>query len=56
MEIIRIAGYTEDEKAEIARTHLIPVASRCRSTVSRRTKWSITDDGLMMIIQSPLHA
>ena len=25
MEIIRIAGYTEEEKAEIARTHLIPV-------------------------------
>ena len=26
MEIIRIAGYTEDEKVEIARTHLIPNA------------------------------
>jgi ATP-dependent Lon protease len=24
MEIIRIAGYTEDEKVEIARKHLIP--------------------------------
>ena len=24
MEIIRIAGYTEDEKIEIARRHLIP--------------------------------
>merc|ERR1711995_172702 len=24
MEIIRIAGYTEDEKVEIARRHLIP--------------------------------
>ncbi|MEJ0053090.1 MAG: endopeptidase La [Methylovirgula sp.] len=26
MEIIRIAGYTEDEKAEIAKRHLIPAA------------------------------
>ena len=26
MEIIRIAGYTEDEKVEIARKHLIPNA------------------------------
>ena len=26
MEIIRIAGYTEDEKVEIARRHLIPAA------------------------------
>src|SRR5262249_25760228 len=27
MEIIRIAGYTEDEKVEIARKHLIPHAA-----------------------------
>jgi len=30
MEIIRIAGYTEDEKVEIARKHLIPHASSTR--------------------------
>ena len=28
MEIIRIAGYTEDEKVEIARKHLIPAATK----------------------------
>ncbi len=49
MEIIRIAGYTEDEKAEIARTHLIPVA------VSKhglgKEEWSISDDALLTVIR-----
>ncbi len=49
MEIIRIAGYTEDEKAEIARTHLIPVAVSKHGLT--KDEWSITDDGLMMIIR-----
>ena len=49
MEIIRIAGYTEDEKAEIARTHLIPVAVSKHGLA--KDEWSITDDGLMMIIR-----
>ena len=43
MEIIRIAGYTEVEKMEIARRHLIPpwprrTASRRRSGASRTTR------------------
>ena len=49
MEIIRIAGYTEDEKAEIARTHLIPTA------VSKhglgKEELTITDDALMSVIR-----
>ena len=49
MEIIRIAGYTEDEKSEIARTHLIPVAVSKHGLT--KDEWSITDDGLMMIIR-----
>ena len=49
MEIIRIAGYTEDEKAEIARTHLIPTA------VSKhglgKDEWTITDEALLTLIR-----
>jgi ATP-dependent Lon protease len=49
MEIIRIAGYTEDEKVEIARRHLIPNA------VSKHglhdDEWSIDDDALLLLIR-----
>ena len=39
MEIIRIAGYTEDEKVEIARKHLIPhaIASTASKTGNGRS-------------------
>ncbi len=53
MEIIRIAGYTEDEKVEIARKHLIPAAI---------TKHGLTDQGMVDRRRSaaaadpPLHA
>jgi len=49
MEIIRIAGYTEDEKAEIARTHLIPVAVSKHGLA--KEEWSITDDALLTVIR-----
>ena len=49
MEIIRIAGYTEEEKAEIARTHLIPVAVSKHGL--SKEEWSITDDALMTVIR-----
>ncbi len=49
MEIIRIAGYTEDEKLEIARTHLIP-ASLKKHGLSEK-EWSIEDDALQMIVR-----
>ena len=35
MEIIRIAGYTEDEKVEIARRHLIPAALKKHGLAER---------------------
>ncbi|MBA4335251.1 MAG: endopeptidase La, partial [Methylobacterium sp.] len=39
MEVIRIAGYTEDEKTEIARRHLIPNAIKKHGLESK--EWSI---------------
>src|SRR5215203_2596821 len=49
MEIIRIAGYTEDEKVEIARKHLIPHAVAKHGLDSK--EWSIDDEGLLLLIR-----
>ena len=49
MEIIRIAGYTEDEKVEIARKHLIPNAIAKHGLDSK--EWSIDDDALLLMIR-----
>jgi len=49
MEIIRIAGYTEDEKVEIARKHLIPHAIAKHGLSAK--EWSVDDDALLMIIR-----
>ncbi|WOJ88455.1 endopeptidase La [Methylocapsa polymorpha] len=49
MEIIRIAGYTEDEKVEIARRHLIPAALKKHGLAEK--EWSIDDGGLIMMIR-----
>jgi ATP-dependent Lon protease len=49
MEIIRIAGYTEDEKLEIARKHLIPHAVAKHGL--EMTEWSIDDEGLLLLIR-----
>jgi ATP-dependent Lon protease len=49
MEIIRIAGYTEDEKVEIARKHLIPAAIAKHGLDSK--EWSIDDDALLLLIR-----
>src|SRR3974377_2426913 len=48
MEIIRIAGYTEDEKVEIARKHLIPHAIVKHGLDPE--EWSIDDEALLTII------
>ncbi|ACB95802.1 endopeptidase La [Beijerinckia indica] len=49
MEIIRIAGYTEDEKIEIARRHLIPAALKKHGLDPK--EWSIDDSGLTMLVR-----
>ncbi len=49
MEIIRIAGYTEDEKVEIARKHLIPSALTKHGLASK--EWSIDDDALKTLVR-----
>src|SRR5947209_7990544 len=49
MEIIRIAGYTENEKVEIARKHLIPSAIAKHGLDSK--EWSIDDEALLLMIR-----
>ena len=49
MEIIRIAGYTEDEKVEIARKHLIPHAITKHGLDAK--EWSIDDEALLTLIR-----
>ncbi len=49
MEIIRIAGYTEDEKAEIARRHLIPKAMEHHGLDKK--EFEITDEAVREIIR-----
>ena len=49
MEIIRIAGYTEDEKVEIARKHLIPNAIAKHGLKSE--EWSIDEEALLLLIR-----
>jgi ATP-dependent Lon protease len=49
MEIIRIAGYTEDEKVEIARKHLIPHAIVKHGLEPK--EWSIDDEALLTLIR-----
>jgi ATP-dependent Lon protease len=49
MEVIRIAGYTENEKLEIARTHLIPEAVKKHGLKPK--EWSVDDDALLQVIR-----
>ena len=49
MEIIRLAGYTEDEKLEIAKKHLIPAAIVKHGLIEK--EWSIDDAALLEVIR-----
>nr|WP_239992063.1 endopeptidase La [Rhodopila globiformis] len=49
MEIIRIPGYTEDEKVEIAKRHLINKQGEAHGL--KKDEWSITEDALRDLIR-----
>jgi ATP-dependent Lon protease len=49
MEIIRIPGYTEDEKIEIAKRHLIP--KQMKANGLKKSEWAITPDALRDLIR-----
>lgn len=49
LEIIRLSGYTEDEKIEIVRRHLIP--KELKSHGLGEYEWSIDEDALRKIIR-----
>jgi len=49
MEIIRLSGYTEDEKVEIAKRHLINKQVKAHGL--KKTEWSISDDALRDLVR-----
>ena len=49
MEIIRIAGYTEDEKLEIAKRHLVEKTKENNGLSGE--EWSISDDAIQSVIR-----
>ncbi|MBV9653934.1 MAG: endopeptidase La, partial [Acetobacteraceae bacterium] len=49
MEIIRIPGYTEDEKVEIAKRHLLAKQSEANGV--KPEEWSVTEDALRDLIR-----
>src|SRR3970282_1379497 len=49
MEIIRIPGYTEDEKVEIAKRHLIPKQIKAHGLKGQ--EWSISEEALRDLLR-----
>ena len=49
MEIIRIPGYTEDEKVQIAKRHLIPKQTKAHAL--KKGEWTISDQALLGLIR-----
>lgn len=49
MEVIRVSGYTEDEKTEIAKRHLIP--KLLESHGINKEEWKITDDAIIDLVR-----
>jgi ATP-dependent Lon protease len=49
LEVIRLPGYTEEEKVEIARRHLIPKQLEAHGIKAQ--EWSLSSDGLVDLIR-----
>jgi ATP-dependent Lon protease len=49
LEVIRIPGYTEDEKVEIGKRHLIP--KQLEANGLKAEEWSISDDALLDLLR-----
>jgi len=49
MEIIRLSGYTEDEKVEIAKRHLLPKVVKAAGL--KAGEWSISDEAMRHIVR-----
>ena len=49
MEVIRISGYTEDEKMEIAKRHLIEKQRKANSL--EPGEWKVSDDALLDLVR-----
>ena len=49
MEVIRISGYTENEKIEIAKKYLIP--KQIKDSGLKEGEWSIDDDSIKAIVR-----
>jgi len=50
MEVIHISGYTEDEKVEIAKRHLIPKQQKIHAL--SETEWSISEPALRTLVRT----
>ncbi len=49
MEVIRIPGYTEDEKVEIAFRHLIP--KQMKDHALKKAEWSVSEDAVRDLVR-----
>jgi ATP-dependent Lon protease len=49
MEIIRIPGYTEDEKVQISKRHLLPKVTEANGL--KAAEWSLTDEALLDLVR-----
>ena len=49
MEVIRLSGYAEDEKLEIAKRHLLPKQAKAHGL--KKTEWSVSDGAILDLVR-----